>query len=774
MRAFKTLLIIILISLKIASAQNTMHSWQNHFAGKNAKAIALTQKNILVACEQMIYSYNYNIINKSYTKLNGLNDADIKLIHNLPKSDKQIIVYENSNIDILNGNATFNFSALKNKQISADKKIYHIANFNDEEIWLSCGFGIVTFDTKKLEFKNTYYIGNNGNFVKVLKTAFTQNYAYAVTSEGLKRASLNTSNLNDFNSWKNVALPANQKPIAIEIINGTIYLSLTNNLKDNKGGTVYFSKNNSWKIFTPQYDNIKKISQTKNYLNFITADGKAYIHTKDGFLWHECSKYTNPPQPNGTPNINQIKESPEGDIYIADARYSLVQIMPNDTYKFIAPKTPFTNNVAELKIINRDLVGVAGGMKINLHPSKIEASLFRYNLDNKTYKNTVIFNHQDFCTVISPNNNSNDLFIGSWNSGLFQISGDKLIDRFYDGYSSLQNIVQNYASVRIGGLCYDGNNNLYMTNSSVGKPISVFTKDKKWFAFAHSSKVANKSLFKMIRLSNGNFWAIAPRKEGGIYAFDTNNTPLNLSDDKHRFFTPQTSKNERTNDVRSIAQDQDGTVWIGTDQGIFTYSYPDKVFETKPYADRIQITTVDADTSEQYLLKTEMVTTIAIDQANRKWIGTRRAGIFLTSPSGKETILSFNTENSPLPSNTINDIKIDHKTGRVFIATAKGLLSYRAEATNGSEYFQNVYAFPNPVRPEYQGVITITGLMNDTFVKITDVTGGLVYETKSTGGQAIWHGRNMHNERVSTGVYLIFCSNADGSETHVTKLLFIK
>ena len=189
------------------------------------------------------------------------------------------------------------------------------------------------------------------------------------------------------------------------------------------------------------------------------------------------------------------------------------------------------------------------------------------------------------------------------------------------------------------------------------------------------------------------------------------------------------------------------------------------------YAQRIVLT---IDDYTQYLLNTETITSIAVDGANKKWLGTQTAGVYLVSDDGTEEVYHFTEENSPLLSNKINDVAINHETGEVFFATNKGLISYRGSATMGSDEFRDVYVYPNPVRENYEGEITIRGLVSDVSVKITDTSGNIVYETTAEGGQATWNGKNFSGQRVSTGVYLVFCSNEDGTKTHITKLLFIR
>ncbi len=199
-----------------------------------------------------------------------------------------------------------------------------------------------------------------------------------------------------------------------------------------------------------------------------------------------------------------------------------------------------------------------------------------------------------------------------------------------------------------------------------------------------------------------------------------------------------------------------------------------KVFSGKNfYADRIKVVDNSTDTLVQYLLAKEKITAIAIDGANRKWFGTENSGVFLMSEDGREEILHFTAENSKLISNSINSIAVQENTGEVFFGTSEGIVSFKGTSTKGKESFAGAYIYPNPVRETYSGNITITGLVNNVNVKITDISGQLVYETTALGGQAIWNGKNYSGKRVNTGVYLVFCTDEQGEKTKVLKLLVI-
>jgi hypothetical protein len=226
--------------------------------------------------------------------------------------------------------------------------------------------------------------------------------------------------------------------------------------------------------------------------------------------------------------------------------------------------------------------------------------------------------------------------------------------------------------------------------------------------------------------------------------------------------------------VFSITEDRDGNIWVGTDQGPAVYFNPGKVFSSDLKAARIKIPRNDGSGLADYLLGTETVTTIAVDGANRKWFGTMSSGAYLMSDDGKEEMLHFTSANSPMLSDNMVKISVNGLSGEVWFGTAEGIISYRGDATTGKDDYSGMYVFPNPVREDYAGPVTVTGLVEGSSVKITDISGNLVYETLSLGGQVTWDLQNYRSARVTTGVYLIFCSNADGSLTSVTKLLIIR
>ena len=259
----------------------------------------------------------------------------------------------------------------------------------------------------------------------------------------------------------------------------------------------------------------------------------------------------------------------------------------------------------------------------------------------------------------------------------------------------------------------------------------------------------------------GNTW-IRGSGFGGIIVKNTAN--------QQKFITTGIGfGNLPSTNVKTLALDKDGQMWVGTDKGVVVFDSPASVFSGKNF---------DAYTpvfERRRLLGNETVTSIGIDGGNRKWMGTLN-GIFLFNSDGTELITNFTEINSPLPSNNINYITPEPQSGNVFIRTSKGLVSYRGTATEStnSQLDNTVKVFPNPVRPDFEGQIGIEGLVENAFVKITDVVGNLVYETRANGGTAVWNGKTLDGKKAETGVYLIFSANTKGEETLVSRLAVVK
>ncbi|MCF6184530.1 MAG: hypothetical protein L3J56_07880, partial [Bacteroidales bacterium] len=614
---------------------------------------------------------------------------------------------------------------------------------------------------------DTYFIGNDASYIKVNSITFDTDYIYAATDKGLFYADFKNSDLADYRNWNLVPdIPNNNLKFNFtKTFNGYLFANQINTSDEND--TLYYRKNNIWKLFGNNINNLQSISISDNKIIFSEKNSLKIFDANMNNI-KELNEY----------NLGTVSEIPvinftifdNDKLYIADSNKGLVSVI-NNQINYIYPNGPYNNFTAKAYFSKNKLITTDG----NNHAKAWHRPT--YNIfENQEWKSYHIYvdTARNFYSIAVNPKNENNYFFGSWGYGVFEFNDNKWTTSYNNLNSTLQPVTgYPYGYIRIYGLAFDKNNNLWATNQGTANPISVKTENNQWQSFNINGLITNFNL-EDIYVTDNNFKWAELGKSHGILVLDDNDTPLNKNDDRYKIIKPTTSEGELiSSDVTAFSEDKDGNIWMGTGEGVVIYYNADNAFEDDFYADRIQLTSYGKDTTEQYLLQTAVITDIETDGANRKWIATQNSGAFLVSQNGKKQILHFDKYNSPLISNTINDIAINPQSGEVFFLTDKGIMSYRSNATEADDFFGNVYVFPNPVRPGYEGKITVTGLASDVNVKFTDISGNVVYETTALGGQAVWNGKTFDGRRVNTGVYLIFCSNDDGSETFVTKLLFI-
>jgi len=294
--------------------------------------------------------------------------------------------------------------------------------------------------------------------------------------------------------------------------------------------------------------------------------------------------------------------------------------------------------------------------------------------------------------------------------------------------------------------------------SQIGQnSILKFTPDKNWEAFDLGIVAARNP--QNIKLDgNGQIWIRPQSNFSGLVGYNPETKEV-------RYFT--TTNGELPNSkITDMEVDVGGQLWVGTTSGVAYLPFTFGVLEDN------SVNFIEPIFDNRVLFDDEQINAIEVDAGNRKWIATN-AGLWLFEEDGDKLVHNFTTENSPLPSNTITEIKADPKTGEVFIATNNGLVSFRSDAVEGKAFHQNVKIFPNPVTPGYNGMIGISGLAYNVTLKITDVSGKLVREINSAGGGASWNAADYNGVRVQTGVYLVFSSNDEGTETFVGKIAVV-
>lgn len=446
------------------------------------------------------------------------------------------------------------------------------------------------------------------------------------------------------------------------------------------------------------------------------------------------------------------------------------------SYREIHPNGPANTSVDRMSVAGSKLWVTSGGFDGAGNNEWLRNGIYSYIDDNwQTYKLDSV---ADVYAVIVDPSDPNKVDIGSWGWGLVELANSQVTNVYGLSNSSLvasTTVGTKYKWIGISGFAFDNDHNLWMTNSNTGNTFSVKKTDGTWRTFPINNSLNPIEIGDMVIDDFGQKWTTFPHNSPGDYGilvFSDNNTIDNPADDQYKFLNTAVGNGALPSiTVLSIAKDLDGNIWVGTDKGIAVFYSPGNVFTNNNF-DSQQIL-VELGGYAQYLLETESVSAIAIDGANRKWMGTQNSGVFLMSADGTQQLLQFNTDNSPLASNEISSITIDQQTGEVFFGTSEGIFSYKHTATEGGEQFSGVYAYPNPVKDTYHGPIAVKGLAKNSDVKITDVSGTVIFSTKAMGGQAVWDGNNFNGQRAQSGVYLVFCANDDGSQTIVTKILFL-
>ena len=696
------------------------------------------------------------------SRVNGLHETGISAIEYDEVNDKLFIGYETSNIDIIYRNDVFNVPDIKLDNIVGDKTIYNVYS-SGKYFYLATGLGIIVIDGDKYEVKDTWFIGNNGNQLRVNGFATDNTFYYAATDEGLKRASLNVADPANYLNWQDLSgangLSAGK---CDDVVNASAKIFVS------KNDSVFVLNGNSWSLFfTEPTWRIKCVNSSSGKLIVCqTKTGSAKITSlnADGTIARSIEQPALIAQP--------MKGIIEGNNYwIADSVGGLTKFMSTgfENYNLNSPQSAATG---DLVFANDNLYAAAGSVNASWQKQNNKNGIYKFSTGQWMNYNGRQFSQLDslpdiIAAAIDPVDGS--VWAGSYGGGLLHITTGNSFEIFKQN-SSIGQTTFDPGSYRVGGLAFDKEKNLWIANYGAAQNIVVRKNDGSWKSFAPPFALNENAVSQIVIDDEGQKWIISPRANG-LIVFNDNNTIDNAADDKWKLYRAGVGiGNLPANNVLSIAKDKNGFIWVGTEDGIAVIQCPQNAFSSQG-CDAV-LPVVSQGGFNQYLFKGEEVRSIAVDGADRKWMATKN-GTWLVSAAGEKVIYRFTETNSSLLSNDVKRIAIDGKTGEVFFATANGICSFRSTATEGGETNTNVLVFPNPVPPGYGGTIAIRGLVNNAIVKITELDGRLVFQARALGGQAIWDGKDYKGKRISSGVYLVLVSDDRRKENFATKIVFI-
>jgi non-canonical purine NTP pyrophosphatase (RdgB/HAM1 family) len=763
---------ILLCSIGMLPAQTNKSDWNTYSAYTMADNVAETGERVFVVSEGALFSYGkeYNDIT-IYNKQNGLNDTDINLIRYNPTTKTLLIIYSNGNIDLLDKDGFSNMPQLKQSS-SVQNKTVNDVFFRDNLAYLSSAFGILVINLTKKEVVDTYRLDKNINTVCI-----SGDNIYAGTDNGVLTASIK-DNLLDKKVWK-------QKNFQNQDLN------------DKKAARIVNFNNNIIYLFTnaglfyenPDGQTVTLYGRT-DLINLTLSEKEMISHSNDLIaVFYDLAGYFDYIESFPVKHVSSYNA--DGMIWVATGRDGLAGLKYADhkltkTVSDITINCPKRNYNAFMTI-DRDRLFITGGAR-SIDRHNIPGTLIILNDDkwenfdekiaNDAINQIIGADSKDYLAVAIDPNDENHYFIATYGEGIIELNDNQFVALYNERNSPLVSAIPGDPKyVRIGTVKFDDKGNLWSTNCRAPNALNILKPNGEWVALNYPPINDANRIDKILMTSKGQKWVNIP-DEGGIFVLDDAGTPDNIDDDRYNFFSSFRDAQSGTgeyltpNRFMSMAEDRTGTVWVGTNLGLLRFSTPSRAIDNP---EQFGCSRLVRD-NEAYFLSGELVTAIAVDAQNQKWLGTATQGVFLINEDGSETVYNFTTDNSPLLSNTINTIAINDKTGEVFFGTDKGLVSFKSGVTSGTSdsKFSNVYAYPNPVRPDFNDKVTITGLQNNTNVKITDINGNIICQGRSTGINFVWNCRSMRGERVATGVYLVLASTNDGSESVVTKIAVVR
>lgn len=767
----RSILLVFFFISSLLQAQNFEDLWTDYFSYVSIKDISQGDDKIFVAAENAVFIYDLSTAEiTTITSVQGLSGESISAMHYSQDTDLLTIGYENGLIEVVNISADNDVLKVVDilDKLNIPPNIKRINHFteNDGKLYVSTQFGISVYDLERLEFGDTYFIGDGGAQIDISQTTISLPYIYAATAEnGIRRAILEDENIIDFAVWETVT-PGNF--IGIQTLGSRVLAATTDNrVLRLLGGT------------TPEqvaaYSTSIRDFEVNNALLTVTTSQRIFAYSQ-GFI-QEASV-------TGLPDFNynlQSGYSFGNFFYLGTTEQGLLRVPFGSTLaEQILPDGPLFNQPFGLDATAGQLWVSFGAVTVDYRPTPTtRKGVSRLNEEQWTN-----FSHDDITAALGVENVNNivevtinpddpdQVYFSSFLSGLLKFENQEPSTLFNENNSPIENPVFNgsNAGIRLYGSDFDRDGNFWFLQTLVDESLVRLSPNNQFQRIDVSDISGGREElgYKKLAISRENFVFFGGTPTG-LIGYNPNNGQFNLirEGEGPGAGLPST-------DIRALAFDAQNRLWIGTLSGLRVLFNPGSLFTEGADPEAQAIIFEDDEGVGQELLFEQIITSIVVDGSNNKWIGTSTSGVFLLSPNGQETLLRFTAENSPLPSNNIQDIAIDPFTGVVYFATLNGLVAYKGSATAPRDNLEEVFAFPNPVRPGFEGNVTIDGLTQKANVKITDLEGNLVYQKTSEGGSVQWDTRAFGRYKVASGVYMVIITSEDALDTTIKKIMIIR
>ncbi|HEX7845091.1 MAG TPA: T9SS type A sorting domain-containing protein [Chitinophagaceae bacterium] len=736
--------------------------WREHLPYNSTIDVTAGSGKVYAATPYSLFSVDLSDQTiQRYSRITGLNETGVSAIRYDAANEKLFIAYNNSNIDVIYRNDIYNVPDIKRSTIAGDKNIYNIYPLS-KNYYLSTGLGVIVVDGEKYEVKDTWFIGTNGSHLKVNGFTSDGNFFYAATEDGLKKAPVNSSNPANHANWQLVSGTNGLATGACQnvfVVQNKVVLQKNDSLFVQNGIAWSLLYRDGWPIISGN------VSENKILLceRIGNDPGRVIVLNPDGSVARTLPA-------SGSISFPRKAISLNNEPWIAD-QFGGLSHQLSASYDQYKPNSPQATGRGEMVVYNNVFYATAGEVNDSWNYQFNGNGIFVLNeggWDNiNRFRYPKIDTLLDYITI-AIDKRDETAWAGSYGGGLLHVKPGPAFDIYKQGF--IGPTIGDPGSYRVSGLSFDTDNNLWVANYGSSQPLKVRKADGAWVNFSVPFFLTENATAQIVVDDNNYKWIVSP-KGNGLICYDHGTSIDNTNDDRWKLHKIGTgSGNLPSNDVLCVAKDKSGFIWAGTADGIGVIQCSQDVFAAQG-CDAIW-PIIQQGNFANYLFKGEEVRSIAVDGADRKWVATRN-GVWLVNATGEKIIYRFTEDNSPLLSNDVKKIAINGKTGEVFFATLKGTCSFRSAATEGTEANSNVLVFPNPVPPAFGGTIAIRGLVNNAVVKITELDGRLVYQTRALGGQAIWDGKNYRGQKISSGVYLVLVSDDGRTENLATKIVFV-
>ncbi|ALO15639.1 Two component regulator propeller [Salinivirga cyanobacteriivorans] len=740
--------------------------WESHFSYRQVELIDGNDSEIFASTSNAIFKYDIESGEfQTFSTVEGLSGVNISAIKYHSRLDFLMVGYSSGLVDFIYHDEIFTLPDIQ-QNTSLNAKSVNNIHFAGDTAFLACDFGLVLVDISEREVQSTFFLGSSGDAIMTYDVSTGNDTIWVGTDKGVYYAARTGINLHNYQNWSVLESLSDydQHVPFIEKNASTIFIGQSR--PEDTTDIIYEYENGVFTQYLPDKKyRVRGIEKRNDILTIIASYGVRFYGQNGNLL---MSQYFN--GYNDHWGHSQAAVLAGEKVFFADPEYGLV-LRESGEESFMFPNSPFTNAINDIEVARGKLflTGGISGAKYKDYGMYIYDDQW-INLNRRNTEELFTVRNLNF-VLPDPGNNSH-FFATSNGYGLLEFMDTAVINHFDQDNSPLENFNNlEQAYILASGIAYDNNKDVWITTSQVPNNLYVYkTALQEWDVFSLQGSISNRVISNLTEMPWGDLWFVD--QDFGLVAIDPEKLKNGAVANGYKRFRVIGSDNSiLTNFVTTMAVDQDNYVWIGLDEGgIAVYYNAQSVMNYNVSASRI---IVENDGIAQYLLENERVSCIAVDPGNRKWVGTQTGGVFLISEDGTEQILNLNKENSPLPSDFVRDIGIDTKNGWVYIATEEGLVAYYTGIKESNAEPDKLRVYPNPVHEDYNDLVHIDGLGNKMKVKITDVAGNIVFETTSNGGTALWNMRDFNNQRVTTGVYMIYASSFDGTTTAAAKIFVV-